>query len=201
MPLREQPRIDTLNSGSTADAPDLDSTQSNLANESQTADIFMATVERLKIRRAAEKAAAEEAAGTEDAGTTASTQPARPKRSRDHQSRADGRKRRRHVSPLPLNFGELPSWLKDKPAVGGVLIDPSHVPHLAWHRGITWCWSCGTFALEVPNKLRKECKAATTAGARQLTRLRLGQTPRNEFSWASDAGPPELHREKEESHH
>ena len=161
----------------------------------------MATVARMKASRAAEEAKAAAAAVEEGAGTTASTQSARPKRSRDHQARADGRKRRRHASPLPLNFGELPGWLRSKPAVGGVLIHSSHVPHLAWHRGITWCWSCGTFALEVPNKLRKKCKAATTAGARQLIRFRLGQTPRNEVSWVSDAGPPELHSEQEESHH
>ena len=191
-PLLEQARTETSSTphGSQAD-------------EGQAADIFMATVLRMKTQRAAEEAAAAATAAAEGGtGPTSCTPPApERKRSLVQQARVDGRKRRRFVAPLPLSFGELPDWLRRKPAVGGVLIDNSHIAHLAWHRGITWCWSCGTFALEVPNKLRKKCKAATTAGARQLVRFRLGQTPRNEVSWVSDAGPPELHSEKEESHH
>ena len=101
--------------------------------------------------------------------------------------------------PPPLNFGEAPSWFKKNPSVGGVSIDSSHAPHLAWHRGVTWCWSCGTFALEVPNKLRTTCKPPTVAGARQLVRLRLGLTPRNYVSWPVDAELPELDGKTEES--
>ena len=95
----------------------------------------------------------------------------------------DGRKKRRVVEPLPLNFGQVPEWLSRNAAIGGTQLHESHVPHLAHYRGLTWCWRCGYFAILVPNKLTGTCKKPTVSGHRQLTRLKIGQTPRNEIEW------------------
>ena len=139
------------------------------------ADAFSAAVKRLRDSRLERP--------SEAAVTTQVPRPAL-KRGRDLGAEAtDGRRKKQRQAPLPSNFGAPPDWLKRKPKVGGVALDPSHTPHLAYHRGVTWCWACGTFALEVPNKLRLKCQAPTVAGARQLVRLRLGLTPRNTFGW------------------
>jgi hypothetical protein len=102
-------------------------------------------------------------------------------------SQYDGRKKQRAMPTMPANFGLVPSWLRDSPSIGGVAIDPSHIPHLAWNRGITWCWACGAFALEVPNLLRRRCETPSVCGARQLVRLRKGMTPRNSVPWPLEA--------------
>ena len=88
-----------------------------------------------------------------------------------------------------LNFGQLPTWLQTAPKLGNTPLHVSHVEHLAWHRGLLWCWRCGCFATTVPNHLRQVCEKPTVAGARQLKRLKLGQTPRGNVEWplTSDA--------------
>jgi hypothetical protein len=99
----------------------------------------------------------------------------------------DGRKKGARAShTLPRNFGQVPDWLRIDPKIGNIAVHASHIPHLAWHRGLTWCWSCGNYAVAVPNLLRKECSTPGTAGCRQLERFRKGQTPRNTVPWPLD---------------
>ena len=83
----------------------------------------------------------------------------------------------------PANFGVLPTWLRANPVVGTTPVHPTH-EHLGYHRGVVWCWRCGCFAAAVPNHLRVKCDLhPSIAGARQLKRLRKGQTPRNSVDW------------------
>ena len=169
---------------------------SELAN-TEAADMFLEVVKRWQEQRAA--AATSAAAATDSSSSPSEGQSVAHKRGPPVTAgTADCSKRRKVQTQLPLNFGALPTWLQVRPKVGGVFLDSSHTPHLAWHRGITWCWYCGTFALEVPNKLRVACKPPTVAGPRQLVRLRLGLTPRNSVSWPVDAALTELDGHKEE---
>ena len=99
----------------------------------------------------------------------------------------DGRtKRAKAIHLLPRNFGMVPAWLLGDPKIGNVAIHATHVPHLGWYRGVTWCWKCGSFAIAVPSLLRRECTKPGTHGNLQLARLRKGQTPRNEVPWPLD---------------
>ena len=166
-------------------------------SDGNVADTFMEVVRRMREQRAA---ADTTAAATTDSSSRPSEGPSATRKRGPPVTAgmADCRKRRKEQAQLPRNFGELPTWLQVRPKVGGVSIDSSHTPHLAWHRGITWCWICGTFALEVPNKLRVACEPPTVAGARQLVRLRLGLTPRNSVGWPVDAALTELDGDQEE---
>ena len=96
----------------------------------------------------------------------------------------DGRtKAARSTKAVELSFGQPPAWFLAAPVLGNVRLHPTHLCHIAWHRGLVWCWRCGCFATAVLNDLKKECTGPTTAGTRQLKRLRLGQTPINTVDW------------------
>ena len=198
-PAPKLAKVDTDGLGSGNDVPKGTGDLARTYDESscEAADTFLEVVKRLRDSRTAAAAAAAPA----EPSSVAREDP-RPAQKRGPPATAgtaDCRKHRKVQVQLPRNFGDVPAWLRDKPKVGGVLLDPSH--NLAWHRGVTWCWSCGTFALEVPNKLRAACEPPTVAGARQLVRLRLGLTPRNSVSWAVDTALPELNGSREGSNH
>ena len=111
--------------------------------------------------------------------SVAETVPARPPPKR--------RRTRNDVTLLPLNYGQLPDWLALEPTIGNVRIHPSHIPHLSWHRGITWCRRCGNYATVVPYLLRKLCPGgAALAGERNLSRLARGLPPPNQPAWPED---------------
>ena len=151
---------------------------SNVTNDppDDAADALRAAVARLKATRD---------------NATPVVEPVGVKRRFDNarvtESRFDGRtKRAKAVHVLPRNFGMVPTWLSMDPQIGNVAIHASHVPHLGWYRGLTWCWKCGSFAVAVPSLLRRECTGPGTHGNLQLARLRKGQTPRNEVPWPLD---------------
>ena len=201
-----QPKNDTLKSGCDApSAPDL------VDKDGEAADVFMAVARKMREDREAAAAAAAAVAGAaataaansasqasssgQDTGSAAAR-----RKSAAEQPEADDRRKRRRQVQVPLNFGALPDWLRRDPKVGGVRLHPSHAPHLGFHKGITWCWSCGTFALEVPSKLRSVCKPPTVAGARQLARLKDGLTPRNSVSWLVETWQHQDDRDREGTH-
>ena len=156
----------------------------NAEEQEEAADVLLRVAKKLKC----------EAAASSCQATPSTSDSQGKKRAAPLLESTDGRKKRKTTPPLPSNFGAVPTWLKARPKVGGVQLDASHIPHLAWHRGITWCWACGAFALEVPNLLRNECKAPSVAGARQRVRLRLGLTPRNSVAWPVDDWAPQADR-------
>ena len=127
--------------------------------------------------------------GEQSTAAASERPPTSRKRARAVQGYDGRRKKRRLEQAVSLSFGQLPTWLQDAPRLGNTPIHESHVGHLAWHRGLLWCWQCGCTATVVPNHLRHVCAKPTVAGARQLKRLRLGQTPRNSVRWplTSDA--------------
>ena len=122
------------------------------------------------------------AAEQENKESAEANQAKRPRLSKE--GNHDGRtKSARTAKAVGLNFGKPPSWFLAAPVLGNVPLHQTHLSHIAWHRGLVWCWHCGCFATAVPNDLKKECTGPTTAGARQLKRLRLGQTPINSVNW------------------
>ena len=146
------------------------------APQPDAADVLRAAVARMRAPRA------ESAPGVSPVGVKR-----RFDNARHTESRFDGRtKRAKAVQELPRNFGMVPTWLSVNPQIGNVAIHASHVPHLGWYRGLTWCWKCGSFAVAVPSLLRRECTGPGTHGNLQLARLRKGQTPRNEVPWPLD---------------
>ena len=189
LPDQKKAKAEAPTAGSAPNAPAhaSDSAPSLGGSSGDAADTFMAVARRiLDSRRTAQSSSTSEGA-----------QPTLRRSPTAALETADGRKRRKKQALLPSNFGEAPAWLRNRPMVGGAVLHSSHTPHLAWHRGITWCWRCGTFALEVPNKLRAVCEPPSVAGARQLVRLRLGLTPRNSVNWPVDERRPELDRREE----
>ena len=148
-------------------------------NDDAAAAAFARAVAEHKAKAQSRQAQVEAEQSTATAGSTPSCR----KRERAATSYDGRRKRRRHVQAATLNFGQLPTWLRNAPRIGNVAIHETHLGHLAWHRGLVWCWQCGCTATTVPNHLRRVCEKPTVAGERQLKRLRQGQTPRNDVGW------------------
>ena len=136
------------------------------------ADRFMIIANRIRSERAANILMA----GDPPAGTPHQPAP-RPVQKR----------RRRDNSRIP-HFGRPPQWLLERPFIGRVPIHPSHVPHLKWHRGLTWCGLCGTYATVVPVQLRGLClgAAGTIDSLRCLNRLNRGLLPPKVDRWPED---------------
>ena len=60
--------------------------------------------------------------------------------------------------------------------------DCSH--KLAFHRGVWWCWSCGSYTTGTPSGLRKPCRKGTSQrGACVLKKLRQGLPPIAHMQW------------------
>ena len=89
----------------------------------------------------------------------------------------------RRKTTAPANFGRVPPWLATNPSVGGVKIHDTHLSHLAWHRGIIWCWRCGVYATRVPINLKGTCDGPTEAGQKALSLLRQGKPPNCKVDW------------------
>jgi hypothetical protein len=154
------------NSGAT----ELETTAPEAIGTDEAADAFM--------RIAAERKRQREVGGAMPSQSASNTADGRP-----HGQRGVPKRRRTHQQiTLPASYGVLPNWFKACPKIGNVAIDPSHV-HLGWHRGLVWCWHCGHTATTVPYKLRLPCIQPTTAGLKQLQRLRKGMTPHSAVEW------------------
>ena len=86
------------------------------------------------------------------------------------------------------HFGRPPKWLIDNPFIGKGRIHESHMVHIKWHRGLTWCGQCGTYATVVPLNLKSLCPGAagTIDSNRCLNRLNKGLLPPKLDCWPED---------------
>ena len=139
------------------------------------ADSFARVISDMKRRRL------EAAAASIDTTTASAAREQQASGSHSFQAHAPRGKRRKTTAPL--NFGKVPDWLVANPVVGGVEIHQSHLSHLGWHRGIVWCWHCGSYATRVPIELEKLCEGPTAAGAKALSLLKQGKPPSCKVTW------------------
>ena len=97
-------------------------------------------------------------------------------------------KRRKKDHTRIQRYGRPPQWLLERPFIGRVPIHATHIPHLKWHRGVTWCGLCGTYATSVPVQLRSKCSGAagTIHGMRCLNLLGRGLLPPMLAEWPED---------------
>ena len=89
--------------------------------------------------------------------------------------------RRSGPGRMPLGFGHVPDWLREKPVIGNVTLHSSH--SLGWHRGLIWCWTCGLYSTGVPIGLKVLCDGESLSGTKNLERLRKGRPPQKVLDW------------------
>jgi hypothetical protein len=141
-----------------------------LQQPSAAADAFAEAVQRHRKRKV------EEAQAGTAYGDPSSSGPRR-------------KKRKRAARMAEKNFGIPPSWFDPQASIGKKSIHESHHSHLAWHRGMIWCWACGNTATTVLYGLGKVCRVhefnekPTISGTRQLKRLKRGLAPIKKVGW------------------